>query len=290
MIDHGDGYFSVYEEFKLGTELAACGGLVPGNALPNGCTASMLNVVAGQEIGTLNGQNGKLNEHLHFQVRYDSGGNGVGVGKSVENIDKLKGVTVGGRLFKDFNLGGTETNPAQARIYGQQNSLLGTTTDPNSPARNFNFVIGNLGVGNVPDQPIYIDPVLAVGYDYRVQSGPNFASVILPNVGDGKFALWLWDSVLGQYVFDETLMHDTQFFFGDGGVDRFRILGIETSAGLDPNDPQAFVTGLTFTGTGTVAMTMTPLAENVPAPATLALLALGLTGLGFSRRRVGVVK
>lgn len=66
-----------------------------------------------------------------------------------------------------------------------------------------------------------------------------------------------------------------------GGVSRFRILGIEISEMLDPTNPLAFVTGLTFTGTGTVSMRQVPVtfdtdATGVPEPAGLALLALGL--------------
>ena len=255
-------------------------------------------IPAGADLGTL-----RSGQHLHFQV--EALVNGQLNSKSCDYVPDncspaLANVTVGNRLIKDYRLSGDGQiikynpdgsvdlsnvigTPEKAQIYGQTLPVLATTQDPNSKAYNFNVVVGELAAGM--SQPIYIDPLLAIGYDYQVLSGPNFASVILPNVGDGEFALWLWNNILGDWVFDETLTHDNQYFFASSGVDRFRILGIETGAGLDPNDPQAFVTGLTFIGNGVVDLTMTPITVNAPEPADLALFVIGLAGLGFSRRK-----
>ena len=49
----------------------------------------------------------------------------------------------------------------------------------------------------------------------------------------------------------------TEYFFAGTGVARFRIDGIETAAGLNPSDPTAFVTTLTFAGSGRFTGTMT---------------------------------
>jgi hypothetical protein len=267
VIDHGNGFYTEYREFTANS-------INPKTGLP----FKIDDVIdAGMELGTLTG---KVNEHLHFQVLTQQNN----VFNSQSTNATLANVTVGGRLIRDFKLAYNEAgNPIPTAIYGQQNPLL-PTMDPNSQAAKFNIVVGNLGVGYTKNEPIYIDPLLAIGYDYQVYSGPKFSSVILPNIGDGQFELWLWNGVLGKYEFSQMLMHDMVFDFMDGGIDRFRILGIELSAGLDPNDPQAFVTGLTFSGSGNVEMAMTPLTA-VPEPEIYAMLLAGLGLMGFAGRR-----
>jgi len=149
---------------------------------------------------------------------------------------------------------------------------------------NFDFGLGD------PTIPVFIDPVVAVGYDYILNSGPNFRTVLLPNIGDGLFDLFLFNGT--NWVFNSILSQGTAFDFGLTGVDRFRILGIEPGAGLDPNDPQAFVTGLTFvSGFTNVNMNMVPITQNtdavIPEPSTVLLLGSGLLGLGyFSRKKI----
>lgn len=135
----------------------------------------------------------------------------------------------------------------------------------------------------VPDHTrmLFFDPDYAIGYDYSVV-GPNFASVLLPQVGDGLFDLYLWSG--GVFVFDRELTAGVEFTFAAGGVNRFRIFGIEESAELDPDDPMAFLTGLSFTAAGTADVTMT---AYVPEPSTISLLlAAGLARLTRRRRKV----
>ena len=134
----------------------------------------------------------------------------------------------------------------------------------------------DIGVGG-PDQTVFIDPLVAIGYDFEIGLGdPNFLSVLLPEVGDDLFELWLFDETLGDYVFADSLAAGQEFVFAAGGVDRFRILGIEPEAGLDPNNPIAFITGLTFAQPGRFTGSMTPLVASVPEPGGLGLLVFAL--------------
>lgn len=129
-------------------------------------------------------------------------------------------------------------------------------------------------------ETIIIDPVVAIGYDYQIGEGnPLFASVTLPMVGDGLFELWLFDHDLLDYVFEAELTAGIEYFFADDGVDRFRVLGIEPSAGLDPTDVRAFATALTFAGDGRFTGSMTPITQVVSEPSVLTLIGLALAGM-----------
>jgi hypothetical protein len=109
-----------------------------------------------------------------------------------------------------------------------------------------------------PAQVIFIDPPIAVGYDYQIGVGdPNFESVLLPEVGDNVFDIYLWNG--SKYVFHASIGAGLEYKFPPGGVDRFRVLGIESSEGVDPNDVMAFITGLTFMSSGQFTGTMTPI-------------------------------
>jgi hypothetical protein len=149
--------------------------------------------------------------------------------------------------------------------------------DPNNPGDySFEFAI-------VDNDPIFIDPDVAIGYDYIVNSGPNITSVLLPNgIGDSLYDLWLWDVALNDWYDANTVLTGGTWYDFAQAVDRFRIMGIEVDEMLDPTDFTAFVTGLKFDSTGVVNMNQTALTTfvadptSVPEPQTLLLFVLAL--------------
>lgn len=139
-------------------------------------------------------------------------------------------------------------------------------------------------------ETVFVDPEVAIGYDFEVQSGPNFASVLLPSgIGDDRYEIWTYDQD-GDLTQLAALDAGVVYNFAGTGVDFFRVLGIETGAAIDPDDFTAFVTGLTFVNSGQVSMSQTPLtvntdpSVNVNEPASAVLLSLGVIGLYIRRR------
>lgn len=166
-------------------------------------------------------------------------------------------------------------------------------TDPEAPAVFLPSVdpegVFHFDIGVQVGQQVLIDPAVAIGYDYQIGVGdPLFKSVTLPAIGDGLFDLYLFNGT--DYSFAAVLTAGEEYLFGGLGVDRFRVLGIETSAALDPTDPTAFVTALTFAGNGRFTGTQTPLtfdsvAVPVPEPETYALMLAGLGVVGAVVRK-----
>jgi hypothetical protein len=138
----------------------------------------------------------------------------------------------------------------------------------------------------VEGQQIFIDPMVAIGYDYAIGArNPYFDSVTLPTgIQSDPFDLYLFDGT--DYHFRTHLAGGETFVFDGSGVDRFRVLGIDLAAGLDPNNSLAFITGLTFEGSGEFTGTMIPITTNVPEPGMMVLLLTGFCGIASVGKRL----
>ena len=109
---------------------------------------------------------------------------------------------------------------------------------------------------------VWIDPEVAVGYDYVVYTSHQITEVTIPSgYGDNVFDLFLQDSA-GAWYDTGTDIYATLTYSFSNPVSAMSIRGIEPNSMLNPSDPTAFVTGLTFDTNGTVVMTMTPVTEN----------------------------
>jgi hypothetical protein len=123
-----------------------------------------------------------------------------------------------------------------------------------------------------------IDPAAARGFIYDIGAGdPNFASVELPDIGNSNpYEVLLWNGT--KFVFDAFLEPNTLFDFSTGGVSEFEIFGIDPNANVGLLNANAFITTVTFAGTGTFTGTMTSV---VPEPSTWAMMVIGFVGIGF---------
>jgi hypothetical protein len=140
----------------------------------------------------------------------------------------------------------------------------------------------------------YFDPPVAVGFRYEMDphSPHGVAKIKLPKLGDDAYDLFLFDVTLARWT--DTLIDiagDAEFdliaalegrgaadaeFLARYGLDpeemellglySFEILGIEPSVNLDPNRPDAFVTGLLFTGAVSGDLIITPLTIDTDDP------------------------
>lgn len=151
-----------------------------------------------------------------------------------------------------------------------------------TPEEGFQFTFDS----NIEGDFTFIDPDVAIGYDYEVISGSKFSSVLLPeNIGDNQFDLWLFDIGLGEFVDSGVdITGGIAYDFESEGLSLFRILGIEIDEFLDPSDPFAFVTGLKFIDSGvSINMSQTAITEfvhaPVPVPPSFALFMTGIVGL-----------
>jgi hypothetical protein len=101
-----------------------------------------------------------------------------------------------------------------------------------------------------PDPVTFIEAIGAPGYVYQTGAGnPLFASVVLPAGGDTPYDV----VVDGAH---SSVRAGERFFFREGGVPSFTVLGIPTGG---VGDTKSFVTGVSFAGIGAFTGTMTPI-------------------------------
>lgn len=163
-------------------------------------------------------------------------------------------------------------------------SLPGTLENPILPTETN---AGDFGFDIVTTDGIrFYDPVIATGYDY-VASDIPFASVLIPEPlpgGDSEFQLLVgsdtFDLIAGEML-DLTTIDPS-------GVREFGIRGIDPDEQLDPDDPTAFITGLSFVQGGAASsFHMTAVTANshvVPEPSSMMIWSL-LMGIGILRTR-----
>ena len=218
---------------------------IPANTLSTSCYYASFNLS--------DDDNGMFFDNVGFQfgvnmVCGSSGGNNTGGNNSGGN-------NTGG----NNSMGGSQSNPIMPTNCSRIDWNLTvnvTINDCLNGTNSFWFELQNTG------GIVWIDPDVAVGYDYIVYGGPNITGVNIPvGYGDNIFDLFLYDSVTGWYDTGTNIDAGITHTFNPP-TDRMSIRGIEASEMLDPTDPTAFVSGLMFESNGTVVMTMTPVVTN----------------------------
>lgn len=184
--------------------------------------------------------------------------------------------------------GSTETLP-----------LLPTVTNnPGTTQVSFQFDIPIIDFENLPEdfvsERIFIDPIVASGYTYEIV-GADFAAVTAPSLAAVPDSDAMYTLIFGTTSVSLAAGATFDFMANGGGVNSFRIEAIDLGLELDPNDPTAFVTGISFTNptTNMLTITQTPILTDtdatgpapVPLPASVLFLGLGLAGLGGVARR-----
>jgi hypothetical protein len=170
-------------------------------------------------------------------------------------------------------------------------STIGDGSSPTSPLQPIN--VGPDGSFQftftpTPMVPIFIDPLIAIGYDYQITAGSNrILKVVLPVLAgdlDGYQIYALGNISAGGLL--GTVLGGQTFSFAGNGVTGFSVRGIDEAAVLDPSNPTAFVTGLTFATSEVVSMSQIPVTvEAVPEASSWLLMAVGLAALVRPARR-----
>lgn len=184
---------------------------------------------------------------------------------------------------------GDRSDFAESSFIWGHGVLPGSTPDvpllPSGITDDGGFIIDVITEGTAEDV-VYIDPVMAIGYDYESAS-IAFRSVLIPGAlpgGDDTFEL-----LFGTYAFTLTAGIEFDFTsFDPDGIFEFSIRGIDPGELLDPSDPTAFVTGVTFMEAGISEVIMTPVTVPEVPSALLALfpILMGVVVRFLGKRQV----
>ena len=138
-------------------------------------------------------------------------------------------------------------------------------------------------------ETIWFDPDVSTGYTYTAGNSGQFASVTAPtllSVNDDDGYLITITNPSG-VEHKEALMAGQTFDF-PFPVSTFTLTGINEDLMLDPTDPTAFVTGVSFADPGSYTITQAAIVTSttsVPTPSTIAIFLLSLVGISLVRKR-----
>ncbi|MFY0669679.1 MAG: choice-of-anchor L domain-containing protein [Alteromonas stellipolaris] len=137
-------------------------------------------------------------------------------------------------------------------------------------------------------ETIWFDPDVSTGYTYTAGNGGQFASVTAPtllSVNDADGYLITFTDSLGVEETKALMAGQTLDF--PFPVTTFTLTGINEDLMLDPTDPTAFVTGVSFEDTGSYTVSQAAIitsTTSVPAPSSTAIFLLSLVGISLTRK------
>ena len=137
-------------------------------------------------------------------------------------------------------------------------------------------------------ETIWFDPDVSTGYTYTAGNGGQFASVTAPtllSVNDADGYLITFTDSLGVEETKALMAGQTLDF--PFPVTTFTLTGINEDLMLDPTDPTAVVTGVSFEDTGSYTVSQAAIitsTTSVPAPSSIAIFLLSLVGISLTRK------
>ncbi len=136
---------------------------------------------------------------------------------------------------------------------------------------------------------LFIDPEVAVGYEYTLGGGSKYKEILLPTLGDKDGYIIEVKNEQGEWVQVAVVAEGGSYEFTDG-VTTFRLVDVSPDLGLNPANPAnpaAFILGVKVDSPSTASFGIKVLtASAVPEPATYLLMGAGLLALaGVHRRR-----